>query len=53
MFKELYKRIIAWITLSNTNYELERYISSKHPKNAAEIEHLCRAWEFDKSKGIL
>jgi hypothetical protein len=53
MLKELYKKVIAWVTLSNTNHELERYISSKQPKNAAEIEHWCRAWEFDKTKGIL
>ncbi|CAB4163766.1 hypothetical protein UFOVP1146_140 [uncultured Caudovirales phage] len=53
MLKELYKKVIAWVTLSNTNHELERYINSKQPKNAAEIEHWCRAWEFDKTKGIL
>jgi hypothetical protein len=47
---ELFKR---WLSQYTQHSELERYISSKHPQNAADVEHYEREFNTKLSQGRL
>jgi hypothetical protein len=49
MFKKLKELLQGVVTKTNRQSELERFITSKNPTSAAEVDHWVRA--FDRMAG--
>ena len=47
------EKIKNWLTGYSTQSELESFISSRSPKNAADVDYLMRVWSYKKMGGWL
>ncbi len=49
----LLERLAEMFPKQHYQSELDRYISSKHPQNAADVEHFTKEFEYKTSQGKL
>ena len=45
------ERLAEMFPKAHYQSELDRYISNRHPQNAADIEHLTKEFEYKYSQG--
>jgi hypothetical protein len=50
MLETLLKRFAEIFSGSDYQSRMERYIASKHPQSAADIEHLQRQYQYDQQR---
>jgi hypothetical protein len=47
------EKIKKWLEQGSYASELERYITSKNPTNAAEVEHYAKQYQLRQNGGLL
>ena len=47
--KNILETIKNWITPSPKS-EIEMFIASRNPKNAADVEHLIKLWNYSQER---
>lgn len=52
-FLNLLERLAEMFPKSHYQSELDRFITNKHPQNAADVEHFTKEFEYKHSKGGL
>lgn len=50
---EILERLAEMFPKAHYQSELDRYISNRHPKNAADVEHFTKEFENKYSQGKL
>jgi hypothetical protein len=50
MLRTLLERLAEMFPESDYQSRMERYIASKNPQNAADLEHLQRQYQYDQQK---
>ena len=50
MLRDLLERLAEMFPESDYQSRMERYISSKNPQSAADIEHLQRQYQYEQQR---